>query len=360
MKALNDFIPKNHCISIPGKKTGAEGNSFAHIFQPEDCLALWAAYAAGRPLLVRGKPGTGKSQMARAIAEQLGWAFVEEVISGNAELSDLHYHFDAIGRLGEAQTLGMLPPAQSKAEKHQQTSGSATIQDDNAGCDNSALDQLNPLRFLAPGAFWWAWNWKSADQQYQRCATRLRSKPRLPDSNPNWNAENDGVVLLLDEIDKAEPDLPNGLLETLGSYQFSVPYLDSDKTMESLSNPITADPKKLLIIVTSNEERELPQAFVRRCFVHTLNMKQDPAWLVQRGQLHFADAISESVYLNAAEMLLKDRQDNPHGQYPPGLAEYIDLLRILAPLPKKEQQQRLDKVAEFALKKELRAEDEAD
>jgi MoxR-like ATPase len=300
---LEQFTPENLTIKNEAKK-------LFHIFNEDDCYALWAAYAAGRPLLVRGKSGTGKSQLAKAIAHQLGWAFVSEVIRGNTELSDLHWNFDAIGRLGEAQ-------AMSKVE-----------------CN---LKELKAGKFLSPSAFWWAYDWESAERQYNQCRTRLKAKPES-----NNNAHENGVVLLIDEIDKAEPDLPNGLLETLGNYQFTVPYINQT---------IKANPEKVLVIITTNEERELPTAFVRRCFVHTLKMEEDELWLKQRGELHFGDKIAESVYVDAAKLLLDDRK--LYKRYPPGLAEYIDLLSALSKLKLDDQQQRLTKIKDYALKKEL-------
>jgi len=334
---LEKFIPQNLTV---------KADDLAHIFTEEDCHALWAAHAAGRPLLVRGKPGSGKSQMARAIAEQLGWAFVEEVIRGNTELDDLHWHFDAIGRLGEAQVRSL--PGGSQAEI-------GVGKKPQCAENENTLPPLDPMNFLSPGAFWWAYQWKTADAQYLRCRTRMRPKPRLPQSKSDWKSEQNGVVLLLDEIDKAEPDLPNGLLQTLGNYQFTVPYLDDRQGQNLTGNPIEADPSRLLIIITTNEERELPQAFVRRCFVHTLTMGNDTSWFIERGRLHFGAKIDHTVYEEAAEMLLEDRRDNPHGLYPPGLAEYIDLLRALAQLPLDEQQKRLKTIREYALQKELKA-----
>lgn len=84
-----------------------EHSDLYHMFEEEDCYALWAAHAANRPLLLRGQPGTGKSQLARAIAQQLGWAFVFEVIHGNSELTDLHWSYDAVARLADAQTIAL-------------------------------------------------------------------------------------------------------------------------------------------------------------------------------------------------------------------------------------------------------------
>lgn len=324
---LQDFIPSELTIT----NTSCE---LHHVFDEDDCYALWAAYSAGRPLLLRGKSGTGKSQTAKAIAEQLGWAFVSEVIQGSTDVSDLHWHYDAIARLGEAQVRSM--------------------EDDENEC--SSKNRLNPENFLTPSAFWWAYSWKTAQKQYEKCP--MHAPPKEPDSSTElgkqWDMETGGVVLLLDEIDKADPDLPNGLLETLGNYQFTVPH--------SKTSPITADPSRVLTIITTNEERELPQAFVRRCFVHTLKMEDSEEieeglqkrykWLVQRGQLHFQGQIADHVYLLAAKLLWKDRE-SPHLRYPPGLAEYIDLLNAIKDLDKNEQEKRLKKITNYALNKEV-------
>ena len=172
-----------------------------------------------------------------------------------------------------------------------------------------------------------------------------------------------GVVLLIDEIDKAEPDLPNGLLETLGQYQFTVPYLNQQLPQSELKNPIRANRERLLIVIATNEERELPSAFVRRCLVHTLEIggtkeqgksKEKPEeWLMKRAKLHFGSQISEDVYREAAGLLWQDRTSGNYLRYPPGLAEYIDLLKALRGLEPDEQARRLDKIASYTLKKEV-------
>lgn len=75
---------------------GWEGS--AHVFEPLDVLAILAAFASKRPLLVRGEPGTGKTQLARAVAQQLGWALIYKVINGLTELEELFWHYDAVDR----------------------------------------------------------------------------------------------------------------------------------------------------------------------------------------------------------------------------------------------------------------------
>lgn len=295
-----------------------------HQFEAADCYAMWSAYAAGRPLLLRGNPGTGKSQMAQAIARHLNWAFVSEVVRGSTELSDLHWHFDAIARLGEAQVLGLLPKVAQSTRRVR------------------AVEQLDPKHFLAPGAFWWAYDWPSAQRQQALARHQAHCGP----SAEQATQANNGVVLLIDEIDKADPDLPNGLLETLGQYQFTVPYL---------KQTLTANPHKLLVIITTNQERDLPKAFMRRCFVHTLHMDENPEsraqWLIKRGKLHFAETIHDEVYRIAAELLWQDRDQQHNQPYLPGLAEYLDLLRALSGMQLDQQQQRIKDIAQYALKK---------
>lgn len=344
------FVPESLVVHDP-----------PHEFQTDDLRALWAAYAARRPLLLRGLPGTGKSQTARAIASHLGWAYVEQIINSNTELSDLHYSFDAIGRLGEAQILG-------------------------AGAREHDIQDLDTLNFLSPSAFWWAYDWVTAKQQFARCKTSAGRQPVEP---KGWSRENGGIVLLLDEIDKAQPDLANGLLETLDDRrQFNVPYLSVKRELQAgekpLHNPISADKgRDILVIFTTNEERELPQAFLRRCFVHTLSMELSTAldsdfelegldtgkftkeeieeqgymqkrltWLIKRGQLHFETAVDPNVYYLAAWLLWQDRGASSF--YKPGLAEYIDLLRALSKIENPDEQfARLKEISKFALQKGL-------
>ena len=317
-----------------------------HLFEEADCYALWAAYQAQRPLLLRGAPGTGKSQIAKAIAHRLGWAFVSEVIHGNTELSDLYWQFDAVARLSEAQVQSAEPPEMRQ-------------------------ERLKASHYVSPGSFWWAYDWSSAQHFYTHCKTSRRPAPYQP---TGWNPEKDGVVLLLDEIDKADPDLPNGLLETLGNLEFTVPYLnqlnvhsssgdsnhDSKKPMPSTEKNLAgltcdglmqAKPQKLLIVITTNEERELPSAFVRRCFVHALSMPRDNTeeWLIKRGYLHFGDRIEAQAYELAAAMLMNNRRSQT--TFRPGLAEYIDLLRVVKDLDKPLQMERLKKVATYVMEK---------
>ncbi len=293
-----------------------------HVFEEKSIWAVNAALTAQRPLLVRGEPGIGKSQLARASAHVLGRVFISEVVHARSECQDLQWHFDALGRLGEAQALGA------------------------TGGETDVKAALDPLRFLSPGALWWTFNWKTAEEQSKKSINGAR-KPEKP---KGWLPKK-GSVLLIDEIDKADADLPNGLLETLGNGAFTVPYLDDPVRLgEHVPPP--------LVVITTNEERELPSAFIRRCLV--LHMKMEDRkeelveWLAERGRIHFGKACSQAVREKAAGLLWDDRQEAIRRNHPaPGQAEYLDILRALKGMGGGEKKQigNLDIISEFALKK---------
>lgn len=325
--------------AIPLPQQGSWPKS-VHRFDTRSSNALNAALAAQRPLLVRGNPGTGKSQLARAAAQHLNRLFVTEVVHARAESQDLQYHFDAVGRLGEAQALGAACRTGEEREKE-------------------VRECLEPKRFLAPGALWWIFNWETAWKQSEF----TRFKHRKPEKPPGWEAAQ-GAVLLIDEIDKADADLPNGLLETLGNGGFTVPYLDHSICIQKGVAPP-------LVIITTNEERELPDAFVRRCLVlHLYLPDEDPAYsneseearqealaayLIKRGRDHFLD-LEEEVLAEAASQLWQDRNAaRRQGLTPPGMAEYIDLLRAVQELGDSVEKQLnlLGEIKEFVLKKHL-------
>lgn len=301
--------------AIPGWEASA------HRFEPEDRQAIRAAELAGRPLLLRGEPGTGKTQFARAVAQERGYAFVYQAVTGMTELEALFWSYDAVDRLAEAQVLNLAAEA-----------------------DREAL--LTPGRFLSPGPLWWAFNWSSAEQHYTKHTRRKRGRPHAPVGPVK------GVVLLLDEIDKADLDLPNGLLQAFGQQSFAVPWLEDEL--------VSRDPdQELLIFVTSNDERELPRAFLRRCLVRELRYPDAAlidAWLAERARVHFGpDECGDGVLQSAAEMIREDRAEAQSDGMKPGLAEYLDLLRVLKGLhPGDESAQlaALDEVGRFVRNKQ--------
>jgi MoxR-like ATPase len=317
-----------------------------HVFDEKSVDAVNAALAAGRPLLVRGEPGTGKSQLAHAAAKVLERPLVSEVVDSRTEARDLMFRFDAVARLGEAQLLGALR---------------------GSGADEAAArKRLVETRFVLPGALWWAMNWQSALEQLRLfCAANTPSEqpsagaqppsilPGEPERPAGWQ-EHQGVVLLIDEIDKAESDVPNGLLECLADGAFRAPGHAKPIAFEGGAAP--------LVVITTNEERSLPDAFVRRCLVLRLELPKLPeqraefvALLVERGARHFVELARERELLtNAAELLADDRlRAEELGLPRPGQAEFLDLLRALHGRFSNAQARlgALARVAEFTLQK---------
>jgi MoxR-like ATPase len=268
-----------------------------HVFDPRSAWAIVAAQGARRPLLVRGEPGTGKSQLARAAAVVLKRAFVQEVITSRSEAHDLHWRFDAVARLGRAQAMSVRGATRRN-------------------------DILEESLYVSPGPLWWVFDWKGAEKQHRRAIAKGARPPKShADSDPR-----NGCVLLIDEIDKADSDVPNGLLESLGNGEFHVPYF---------SEPVKCNPDlpPPLVVITTNEERELPPAFVRRCLVLQLALPAGTAleeFLVARGRAHFGTDVYDEVYKSAAKLVADDRPPLiAQGLVAPGQAEYLDLLRAV-------------------------------
>lgn len=340
---LKDFINIKHQL----KPTGTWRKS-VHVFDERTAQAIRAALASGRPLLVRGDPGTGKSQLARAAAKVLNRKFLSHVVDAHTEIQDLWYRFDAVSRLGNAQVLSVTGLNKTSAE-----------------IDES----LEPDQYLSPGILWWAFGWKNASEH--SCKHPLF----LPDEDDPGD-EGNGVVLLLDEIDKADADLPNSLLETLDNGKFTVPWIK--KTVGVDKGDLKQRP---LVVITTNEDRQLPGAFIRRCMVLDLRLpKQKEAmieYLNNQAAFHFpannmrvADEViqrdeeglvselsrfSHDVLMEASEQLWRDRQKAASlGVTPPGQAEYLDMLRVLDELEPDDnnaQMKLLFTIKEYALKK---------
>ncbi len=285
-----------------------------HQFERDQIRAVNAALAAGRPLLVRGEPGIGKSQLARAVAGELKRAFISQVVDSRTESRDLLYHFDAVARLADAQILGCHPKETPKKNNETPKEG----EEPPAAC-TVGTQLLPPADYLRPRALWWAFAWDDATERAEKAGIGK------PDHPKGWQPT-DGCVVLIDEIDKAESDVPNGLLEALGAHSFHP---------QGLGRPIIASSTPPLVIITTNEERALPDAFVRRCLVLHLQLPKEHTrlkeHLISRGKAHFEDKTSENVLKAAADCLIADRQKaaERHWHPLPGQAEYLDLLRAV-------------------------------
>lgn len=307
-----------------------------HRFDHESIWAVRAALASGRPLLLRGEPGIGKSQLARATAAVLNVPFLSHVVDERSERDDLLYSYDAVSRLAEAQI-------------------SAALRADNL---EGWRAQLAAERFVRPGILWWALSWDTASKRNEEyCAGRKAEPP--PSAPDGWTPESGdspcGPVVLIDEIDKADPSLPNGLLESLGNDGFRNTQLGI-----SVCRPEHA--KRPLIFITTNEERELPNAFLRRCLVLQMEFPKKDAeatdFLLKRVEANPKLAsVSKSICQEAAAELLQDRaKADPGAGAVPGAAEYLDLIRMLAEVPGGAEPQRavLKEIKQFALQKNLR------
>ena len=298
MKETLNLLPKDLKTTEITNDTGGKSQ---HLFDKETIAAINAAIAINRPLLIWGETGIGKSQLAKAVAQELNQVFIPFVCDAHTESRDLLWHFDAVSRLAEAQIQGAISDDQRKAEG------------------------LNIEKFIIPQALWWGLNWESASKMEKA------SKPTYPETSDPKN----GTVVLIDEIDKTSSDVPNGLLEALGHGAFH------PQGMEVVEADKEAVPP--LIIITTNGERNLPDAFIRRCLSLHLhfpaNEEQQREFLVTRGKINFPDFAELmvigrhgkqiSLLDQAANCLIEDRNAAKAKHLFPlcGQAEYFDMLR---------------------------------
>ena len=323
-----EFLPRDPELSISlnakadglssqDEAGGQEPDTFDHLFEIDHIDALNAALACNRPLLLTGEPGVGKTQLARAAAAVLKRAFVRYTVDSRTESRDLLWEFDAVARLAEAQAASA------------------------SGKEGSQLEEAMKVEnFLRPGPLWWGFKWQTAKD-----CTATKPPVQFDGGNPD-----EGVVVLIDEIDKAEIDVPNGLLEALGDGSFQP---------DGNVPPVRMGAIKPLIVITSNRERTLPDAFLRRCLeLHMGLPKEEEALklhLVQRGRAH-QPLLDDEALEQAADMLSEDRQAAAEAKrHPlPGLAEYLDLLRATSELCQRQGEQAgavLQRVRRYILRK---------
>jgi MoxR-like ATPase len=261
--------------------------------------AVNVAMAARRPLLVTGNPGSGKSSLARAVALEKKWAYVEHVVTSRTGLADLTADFDAVRRLADAQLHRLLPD----------------------WC------------YVEPGVLWWAFAPESAVNrghdpaklpEKQRAVLPSVRDPRQcrEDSGARENSgsgedSGSGVVVLLDEIDKAEPDLPNDLLGPLDKSGFEAPGVGWIGAKPSLD---------VFVVITSNRERRLPPAFLRRCA--QLDLKPaDDTFFIAVAKAHFGTR-DDTMYENvAAEFIRYQEAASKRDRREPSTAEFLDTVR---------------------------------
>lgn len=217
-------------------------------------MAVNAAVSLERPLLIKGEPGTGKTMLAEEVAQGLGKRLIQWHIKSTTKAQQGLYEYDAVSRLRDSQ-LG----------------------------DEKVHDIAN---YIKRGKLWEAFD---SDEQ---------------------------VVLLIDEIDKADIEFPNDLLVELDRMEFFV--YETGETIKAKQRPI--------IIITSNNEKELPDAFLRRCFFHFINFP-DRDTMREIVAVHYPD-IAKSLVQEAMEVFF-DLRAIPGLKKKPSTSELIDWLKLL-------------------------------
>jgi MoxR-like ATPase len=217
-------------------------------------VAVNAAVTLRRPLLVKGEPGTGKTVLAHEIAKALNAPLIEWHVKSTTRAHQGLYEYDAVARLRDGQ-LGE--------------------------------ERVHDIRnYIKRGKLWAAF-----------------TAPQLP-------------VLLIDEIDKADIEFPNDLLQELDRMEFHV--YETGETVKAKERPI--------VVITSNNEKELPDAFLRRCFFHYIAFP-DRTTMEKIVEVHFP-GISKILLAKALELFF-DVRDVPGIKKKPSTSELLDWLKLL-------------------------------
>lgn len=217
--------------------------------------AVNVAITLGMPLLITGEPGSGKSQLARRIAWELFPEGEDKIlkfsVKSTTEAKDLFYTFDTVGRFHAAYTGRVLVQQQPVAINNSTDQGGAPLESNN-------IDAVNFINYQALGLALLRAKGKQGVDQIDETIMQQRQYLELPDTSVR-------SVVLIDEIDKAPREVPNDILTEIENMEFTIPELDGIEIKLDKNRP---DPRPI-IVITSNSERDLPEAFLRRCvFFH--------------------------------------------------------------------------------------------
>jgi|SRR5215203_3801276 len=263
----------------------------AYVYDDDLILAVNVALATRRPLLVRGPSGGGKSSLARNAADVLGWRFYEYVVTSRTEARDMLWQVDLLRRLHDAQA--------------------ASVKGTTLG------DDFTP--YVKPGVLWWAFEPKTAE--WRGAGPKTAGIQKVDD--PSIGKTSDRAVVLVDEIDKADPDVPNNLLVPLGSLRFQVE--ETGKVVD------TDEAHAPLVMITTNEERELPKAFLRRCVEVKIELPTRGR-LLEIGEAHFPKTGRQVLEQILAALLGPEDPKSPDASTELSPAEFIDIVRAVATL----------------------------
>jgi len=283
-----------------------------HVFEQQHIDAIRTAWFAKRPLLLRGEPGLGKSQIAQALAHKANCNLLLHVVHSRSEPEDLLYWVDHVSRLAQAQLVS------------------------NKVADKTSVDIE---KFVVPGPLWWAYAPEKAKAFYDS-SEQYKSSLEFDVAKP--------TVLLIDEIDKADSELPNSLLEVLNNHSFHAHGHD-EAIQGNADNPP-------FVVITTNEQRKLPHAFLRRCVTLTLSLESEDQ-LIRIAEAHKSSlsALSDELIQRVASTVFKARANTADGDYQPGTSEFLDLLRVLNnnDLYKNDDDRKeaLDTISQFVLDK---------
>jgi MoxR-like ATPase len=245
-------------MTASGTNRSAEGGRFegtsSYVATRDLTVAVNAAVTLQRPLLIKGEPGTGKTVLALEVARALDAPLIEWHVKSTTKAQQGLYEYDAVSRLRDGQ-LG----------------------------DERVKDIRN---YIKRGKLWDAF---------------------VADTRP---------VLLIDEIDKADIEFPNDLLQELDRMEFFV--YETGETISAVRRPI--------VIITSNNEKELPDAFLRRCFFHYIKFP-DPETMMQIVDVHFPNLKSRLV--SEALRVFYDLRELPGLKKKPSTSELLDWLKLL-------------------------------
>ena len=240
--------------------------SDTYVATPDLLAAVNAALTLERPLLVKGEPGTGKTVLAEEVARALGRRFLAWHVKSTTKASQGLYEYDAVARLRDSQL------------------GDARVHD--------------VRNYIRRGKLWEAFAGDGG-------ATA-----------PGAAANDPGTVLLIDEVDKADIEFPNDLLQELDRMEFHV--YETGETIRAVRRP--------LVLITSNNEKELPDAFLRRCFFHYIRFP-DRDTMTKIVHVHFPGI--EEALLREALSLFFGLREVAGLKKKPSTSELLDWIKLL-------------------------------